>query len=76
MPNEIEVFDRRLSFTFFTNDKKSVIIYLTFEKYQKGDTNMKKWVCTVCGYIHEGEEAPEICPLCGVGAEDFTEVEE
>ena len=37
---------------------------------------MKKWVCTVCGYIHEGEEAPEICPLCGVGAEDFREEEQ
>ena len=36
---------------------------------------MKKWVCTVCGYIHEGEEAPEVCPICGVGAEDFREEE-
>ena len=34
---------------------------------------MKKWVCTVCGYVHEGNEAPEICPLCGVGAEMFEE---
>ena len=24
----------------------------------------KKFICTVCGYIHEGEEAPEKCPLC------------
>ena len=22
------------------------------------------WVCTVCGYIHEGAEAPGVCPLC------------
>ncbi|MGL6186562.1 MAG: rubredoxin-like domain-containing protein, partial [Clostridium chrysemydis] len=29
---------------------------------------MKKFVCTVCGYIHEGETAPEKCPVCGVGA--------
>ncbi|MGL5479414.1 MAG: rubredoxin-like domain-containing protein, partial [Clostridium sp.] len=28
---------------------------------------MKKFVCTVCGYIHEGETAPEKCPVCGVG---------
>ncbi|MBS5927432.1 MAG: NADH peroxidase, partial [Clostridium sp.] len=27
---------------------------------------MKKFVCTVCGYVHEGESAPEKCPLCGV----------
>ncbi|MDB2106280.1 rubredoxin-like domain-containing protein, partial [Clostridium paraputrificum] len=25
---------------------------------------MKKFVCTVCGYVHEGESAPEKCPLC------------
>ncbi len=26
---------------------------------------MKQWQCTVCGYIHKGEEAPELCPVCG-----------
>ena len=25
---------------------------------------MKKFICTVCGYIHEGDAAPEKCPLC------------
>lgn len=34
---------------------------------------MKKFVCTVCGYVHEGDSAPESCPLCHVGAEKFTE---
>jgi len=34
---------------------------------------MKKFVCTVCGYIHEGEAAPEKCPVCGVGADKFIE---
>lgn len=24
----------------------------------------KKWICTVCGYVYEGEEAPEVCPVC------------
>ena len=32
---------------------------------------MKKFVCTVCGYVHEGETAPEKCPTCGVGTEKF-----
>ena len=36
---------------------------------------MKKFVCTVCGYVYEGEAAPEKCPVCGVGADKFTEVE-
>jgi rubrerythrin len=34
---------------------------------------MKKFVCTVCGYVHEGNEAPEKCPQCGVSAERFKE---
>ena len=36
----------------------------------------KKFRCLVCGYIHEGETAPEECPLCHVGAEQFEEIEE
>lgn len=35
---------------------------------------MKKWECTVCGYIHEGEAPPDECPVCGVGPEYFKEV--
>ena len=34
---------------------------------------MKKFVCTFCGYVHEGEAAPEKCPLCKVGPEKFQE---
>jgi len=30
-----------------------------------------KWVCTVCGYVHEGAEAPAECPVCHVPAEKF-----
>lgn len=32
---------------------------------------MKKWICTVCGYVHEGDAAPEACPQCGVGPDKF-----
>lgn len=31
----------------------------------------KKWVCTVCGYVHEGDNPPDECPECGVGPEKF-----
>ena len=34
---------------------------------------MKKWVCSVCGYVYEGENAPEKCPQCGVPASKFVE---
>ncbi|HBN26199.1 MAG TPA: rubredoxin [Desulfobacteraceae bacterium] len=37
---------------------------------------MKKWECTVCGYIHEGNEPPDKCPVCGAGKEKFVEVTE
>ena len=33
----------------------------------------KKWVCTVCGYVHEGDNPPEKCPQCGVPASKFKE---
>ncbi len=32
---------------------------------------MKKWVCSVCGYVHEGETAPEKCPICKAPADKF-----
>jgi len=35
---------------------------------------MKKFVCTVCGYVHEGDSAPEKCPQCKVPAEKFKEM--
>ena len=31
-----------------------------------------KFVCQVCGYVHEGDSAPEKCPICNVPAEKFT----
>ena len=35
---------------------------------------MKKFVCSVCGYVHEGDAAPAQCPVCKVPAEKFNEV--
>ena len=34
---------------------------------------MKKWVCSVCGYVYEGEKAPDQCPICKAPAEKFVE---
>lgn len=36
----------------------------------------KKFICTVCGYVYEGETAPEKCPQCGVPASKFKELKE
>ena len=34
---------------------------------------MKKFVCSVCGYVYEGDSAPAKCPQCGVGPEKFVQ---
>ena len=34
---------------------------------------MKKFVCTVCGYVHEGDNPPEFCPVCKAPASKFVE---
>ena len=34
---------------------------------------MKKFVCTVCGYVYEGEAAPDFCPVCKAPKEKFAE---
>ena len=36
----------------------------------------KKWICTICGYVHEGDTPPEKCPQCKQPAEKFKEVQE
>lgn len=36
----------------------------------------KKFKCNVCGYIHEGDAAPDKCPVCGAPASEFTELKE
>ncbi|MBW2369885.1 MAG: hypothetical protein JRH15_18595 [Deltaproteobacteria bacterium] len=35
---------------------------------------MKKWRCTVCGYIHKGDAPPDECPVCGSDKSYFEEV--
>ena len=37
---------------------------------------MKKWVCSVCGYVYEGEQPPVECPVCHVDGSKFKEMEE
>ena len=37
---------------------------------------MKKWVCPICGYVYEGENPPEFCPVCKAPGSKFKLVEE
>ena len=34
---------------------------------------MKTWVCSVCGYVYEGAQAPEQCPVCKASSDKFVE---
>ncbi|MCM1258790.1 MAG: NADH peroxidase [Roseburia sp.] len=36
---------------------------------------MAKFVCNVCGYVHEGDSAPDVCPICKAPADKFTKQE-
>lgn len=46
-------------------------------KVKKAEEGKKLWVCSVCGYVYEGESVPDdfICPLCKHGKEEFRMVE-
>ena len=37
------------------------------------ETNMKKFICSICGYVHEGDSAPDKCPQCKAPASKFVE---
>ena len=58
------------------NDKETMT-YTFYQKNVKPKPEKKKgWVCTVCGYVHEGEDLPEdfICPTCKHDASVFEKV--
>lgn len=58
-----------------SSDFEKITANADFNKFKGGNKNMAKWVCPVCGYVHEGDTAPEKCPVCKVAGERFTKVE-
>ena len=60
--------EEAMSYQYFQEHKDELIQM----KKQEGQTS---WKCTVCGYIHTGDNPPEKCPLCGVPADMFVKVE-
>ena len=50
-----------------------VIRYLNEGEALLADT--KIWICTVCGFVYIGDEAPELCPVCKVPAWKFEKIE-
>ena len=53
----------------------SLLKTIKFEEKKEVNT-MLKWKCSVCGYIHEGGQAPEQCPVCKQPKEKFVKIEE
>ena len=53
----------------------SLLKTIKFEEKKEVNT-MLKWKCSVCGYIHEGDQAPEQCPVCKQSKEKFVKIEE
>ena len=53
----------------------SLLKTIKFEEKKEVNT-MLKWECSVCGYIHEGDQAPEQCPVCKQPKEKFVKIEE
>lgn len=37
---------------------------------------MKKFICSICGYVHEGDSAPDVCPQCKAPTSKFNEAQE
>ena len=72
----------QISLKVFTFDVRSAIL-VPLKKAREDQTTivkeikeiiiMKKFVCTVCGYVYEGEAAPAECPVCHAPASKFKE---
>jgi len=48
-------------------------LFRSTTKFEGGTIIMKKFVCSVCGYVHEGDAAPAECPVCHAPASKFVE---
>lgn len=57
---------------------KNAPTYLQEKKEADVSEKKVKYVCQVCGYVYEGDPLPKdyVCPICNVGPERFTRIEE
>ncbi len=59
-------------------EKVTRMLNLLMNRYEsEGEdllANKEIWVCTVCGFVYIGEEAPELCPVCKVPAWKFHQI--
>ena len=56
--------------------KESEAIQEEVEQETQETESSRRWRCSVCGYVHQGETPPEKCPLCGADRSLFEEIDE
>lgn len=52
-----------------------VLNFSIMEKNNSSENQVKSWICSVCGYQHDGATPPAKCPRCGVESMYFDPVE-
>ena len=62
-------------FEKITNTPAANVAEYKIQSSSMEEKKMDKWVCPVCGYVHEGPEAPAECPVCHVKGDKFTKME-
>ena len=62
-------------FEKITNTPATNVAEYKIQSSSMEEKKMDKWVCPVCGYVHEGPEAPAECPVCHVKGDKFTKME-
>lgn len=75
----VEVNDRGTLRICNWGEKVSNILYALVKRYEKEKDeflkNVEIWVCSVCGFIYIGNNAPELCPVCKVPSWKFEKIE-
>lgn len=64
-----------VDFEKITNTPATNVAEYKIQSSSMEEKKMDKWVCPVCGYVHEGPEAPAECPVCHVKGDKFTKME-
>lgn len=64
-----------VDFEKVTNTPAANVAEYKIQSSSMEEKKMDKWVCPVCGYVHEGPEAPAECPVCHVKGDKFTKME-
>jgi len=69
--------DNKLAYNFGVNFAEKIKENLNKTSVNiKSSSSIKKWKCVICGVVFEGNEPPEVCPVCGASKEQFIEVTE